>query len=186
MDGSSSKPRWETFAWPGRGVGLPKGRSCSPLGATGDRDAEKILFATRCEATTSQGRLYCVCIRLYLYPSICVYVCLFLGGLWDGAGWKRVAGRSRRTTPEGREGRIRPCAAQARMGGRVSRSVPRPPHSPGRPESVPAAVGYMPRCSRASCQSAKPLLVRGGGVCLQRACLCRGALSPFFLPCHPS
>lgn len=99
------------------------------------------LFATRWGATTSQGRSCRVCIRVYLYPFICVYVRLFPRDPWDGSGWKRVAGRSRGATPEGREGRVRPCAAQMRMGGLVSRAVPRPPDSPGRPGSVQAASG---------------------------------------------
>lgn len=80
-------------------------------------------------------------IRVYLYPFICVYVRLFPPDPWDGSGWKRVAGRSRGAIPEGREGRVRPCAAQMRMGGLVSRAVPRPPDSPGRPGSMQAASG---------------------------------------------
>ena len=97
---------------------MPEGRSCSPLGATGDRDGEKNLFATCCEATTSQGRSCCVCIRVYLYPSICVYIRPFPPDPRDGSGWKRVAGRYRRASPGG-EGRTRPPLRSADEDGRA-------------------------------------------------------------------
>lgn len=71
--------------------------------------------------------------RVYTRVSISISLCVCAplpSDPWDGSGWKR--GRSRRTTSEGREGRVCPCAARTRMGGRVSRAVSRPPRSAGR------------------------------------------------------
>lgn len=74
----------------------------------------KNLFATRCEATTSQGRSCRVYLRMYLYSPVCLYVRLFPPDPWDGSGWKRVVGLSRRATPEGREGKDASAPAQHR------------------------------------------------------------------------
>lgn len=129
------------------GGGFARGTELFTVGRYWQPRWRKNLFAIRGEVTTSQGRSCRVCMRVDLYPSICVSVRIFPRERWDGSGWKRVAGRSCRATPEGREGRGRPCAAQTSMGGRLSRAAPQPRRSPGRPGACkgPAAPGYPPR-----------------------------------------
>lgn len=153
----------------------------------------KNLFATRCDATTSQGRLCRVCIRVYLYPSLCI--CSPLPTSPVGRPGLEAA---RRLVPQGhageeggRDGHTRPPLRSAHKGGWAGepRCSAASPISLGACE-LPEALGCLPRCSRASCQSPKPPWVRGGGVCLQRACPCCGLGSPcvswyffFFLLC---
>lgn len=137
-----------SFAWPGRRVGLPESRSCSPLSATGDRDGGKNPFRKTLRGD-DLPRTVVPRVSVAISPRVRPPL---PPDPREGSAGKR--GQSRRATSEGsggkgREGRVCPCAAQ--------RSADRDGWA-GEPRCFaasafggPAAAGALSCCSSAAC-----------------------------------